>query len=1812
MSKRPFNQALRSAFWAPALFFLASPISQAMPVVNTSPASVTPAFGSTVSLNANVTVGLGTTFVWRRDGVEIINGGRYSGATTASLSIAFANAADNGSYQLTMTDVDGSESTTPATVTVSQNEAALDTFFPITVGSAMILDMLPLPDGRVLLACYDPIYGAASTSASGGLVVVQPNGQVSNIPAGVVNGMARHLHLRTDGKIVVGGDFSQIGAVARNDLALLNADLTLDTSFVSTESFDYSTLVSSDAEGSIYLGDFNGLRRLLPNGTTDASFGLSTNGAVYGMTRQQDGKVVVVGNFTTAGGVATDKIFRIEQRGALRDKAFASTIYNSLGPLGIDSQGRLLNTVIRGSAPYSIDLVGVGTGFTSPSFSDKTALRMLFQPDGRWLLTGAFTTPKNRIVRFNANGSLDTTFDVGLGFNNIVSASMIDHRGRIWATGDSITSYAGSPVGKVVALQGAAHALAFMHQPASQDAAPGSTVRFEAAVAADNGYNLRWHKNGVPLSDAGTLSGSSTRVLTISSLAGTDNGDYTLVATNPGGSITSLPASLFVIGSPFVSVQPVPVTVDTGGTASLTATVTGNGPMNYQWYHRGQAVVDGNGFSGATTATLTFTGAVTTMAGEYELRVANSLGDDTSEKVLLSVRHQAEDLAPGPQPSFSGSVAVIKPLSDGSYLVGGNFLTVTVNAQTISQPYLCRILSDGSLDQNFRPLLGKTANDQNLVQVNDIALDASGRVYVAGHFTRVTPVGSVSFVPCAMVCRFYADFSLDTTFNTAAGPNAAVLTLAPVGDGSVFIGGHFSSIGTVATSAVRYMARLKNDGSLDTTFTSRADGQVKRLIRRADGNLYVGGYMTNWERITSPPEGPNRIVLIQPTGARIKTFKLPASVTLPGGVNWLLLDHEGNLVADGFYRMNGQTGQQYSSWGDFADVLDACLAPVQGQMQSPAIVLGKMGGVRRFNYESSDFFTERNPPMSVTFATVSFFKTGYASAVAADSQGRIFAGGDFRLQGESENRLFAIFKGGISRTVTGVQSIVNFTASRPVRWGEITQSGIASAQSTSRLPVSFEVVSGPATINGNLITYTGAGQVVLRASQAGSDEYAPAAPVELTVNVLKGNQFITLEYPIDRPLGSAPVVLHGRVNPDLPITYSVISGPATVSGNVVTLTGAPGIVEIKAEQPGDVNWNAAAPVTRMFRVTNDLLVPVKQTITFTPPTRVFQSETVQLSAISSASLPVAFTLLSGPATLVGSTLTFTSTGTVKVRASQAGNASVQAAPSVDRIITVSANPTTLTLIGLQQTYDGQPKPVSTLGGSGVPVITYKVNGANTTNPPTNAGSYPVEALIGAGATAVRKSGTLVIAKAPLIVIPDDQRKLIFYHQNFEMTYRLEGLKGSDIPTTALNSSPLITTTARSNSPRGRYPINARGGASVNYSMIYRTGTLTIESFAGSYEALLVGGSPVQPLGKLELTVPATSGSFSGRLFLRSEPTPIRLAGDLLVSRDTNTASASFLKIENGNHYDIIFSLPLDGAGTAEVNLFGAPLASSTEVRKLLVLPTGRSVPHAGAYTLILPQTASVLTDEPAGVGHAAGTLDAKGVLKLVGMLADGTKFTTSLLPDVQEDPGYRLYLQPYLPARTGSYIAGEFALKSHIGDTRKRVMEADAATFTWAKAPRGADSNYRAGFGPTKLSVLLDPWLPPVTRPTVITLAQRLGLTGPANQFEVLQSATGSEVNANLPASVALGTTGSISVITPVANSTKWKVALTPATGLFSGSFELTDAGKKRTVPFTGMMRQLSSTDSSGVIGNGHFILPALPGAPSNESLSGEVRFDLP
>ena len=80
-----------------------------------------------------------------------------------------------------------------------------------------------------------------------------------------------------------------------------------------------------------------------------------------------------------------------------------------------------------------------------------------------------------------------------------------------------------------------------------------------------------------------------------------------------------------------------------------------------------------------------------------------------------------------------------------------------------------------------------------------------------------------------------------------------------------------------------------------------------------------------------------------------------------------------------------------------------------------------------------------------------------------------------------------------------------------------------------------------------------------------------------------------------------------------------------------------------------------------------------------------------------------------------------------------------------------------------------------------------------------------------------------------------------------------------------------------------------------------------------------------------------------------------------------------------------------------------------------------------------------------------------------------------------------------------------------------------------------------------------------------------------------------------------------------MANTTKWKTKLVPATGKFSGSFVLVDGtpAVKRTVPFTGVLRQPPVTPilPGTIIGDGHYLLPPLIG---KEKVSGGVTFTPP
>ena len=222
---------------------------------------------------------------------------------------------------------------------------------------------------------------------------------------------------------------------------------------------------------------------------------------------------------------------------------------------------------------------------------------------------------------------------------------------------------------------------------------------------------------------------------------------------------------------------------------------------------------------------------------------------------------------------------------------------------------------------------------------------------------------------------------------------------------------------------------------------------------------------------------------------------------------------------------------------------------------------------------------------------------------------------------------------------------------------------VAAPTTSSGLPVALSVKSGPASISGNTITLTGTGTVVLAANQSGNADFDAAPEIITSFTVAGASQTISAFTTIPaKSFGTSPFNLSApSSNSNLPVELSVKSGPATITGNTVTLTGV-GTVVLAANQAGNANFGPAAEVTTSFVVNKG-----SQTIgTFTPVGgKAFGSAFSVIPPIASSGLPVVLSVKSGPATITANnTVTPTGLGTVVLAANQAGNANYNAAPEV--------------------------------------------------------------------------------------------------------------------------------------------------------------------------------------------------------------------------------------------------------------------------------------------------------------------------------------------------------------------------------------------------------------------------------------------------------------------------------------------------------------------------------------------------------------------
>lgn len=239
------------------------------------------------------------------------------------------------------------------------------------------------------------------------------------------NGAVKSISIQSDGKIIIAGDFTSYNGIARNRIARLNTNGTLDTSFnVGNGANNTVSTTVIQNNGKIVIGgkfsSYNGIAkwqiaRLNTNGTLDTTFNTFSNiGVPYGINSlaiQSDGKIIAVGNIPLySTNTTTSSIVRFNIDGTLDN-----TFNNYLG-------------VVQ---PFDIYTTSI-------------------QSDGKIIIGGTFFTingiSRNRIARMNTDGTLDTSFNPGTGLgtesNNYISTISIQSDGKIIIGGD-FTAYNG-------------------------------------------------------------------------------------------------------------------------------------------------------------------------------------------------------------------------------------------------------------------------------------------------------------------------------------------------------------------------------------------------------------------------------------------------------------------------------------------------------------------------------------------------------------------------------------------------------------------------------------------------------------------------------------------------------------------------------------------------------------------------------------------------------------------------------------------------------------------------------------------------------------------------------------------------------------------------------------------------------------------------------------------------------------------------------------------------------------------------------------------------------------------------------------------------------------------------------------------------------------------------------------------------------------------------------------------------------------------------------------------------------------------------
>lgn len=746
-------------------------------------------------------------------------------------------------------------------------DGTVDTSFAPTVNGP-VETIAVQSDGKILLGGgFTVIDGIARDY----MARMNPDGSIDGPFNPNPNGSINLISLQTNGQMLVSGAFSAFtpnGATTGTGVtgfARINSDGTIDTTFKPTMSGAVHAIVTQ-ADGKMVIGgeftEVNGfargyVARLNSDGTLDNAYDPECNQPVFAMLLLSNGQIVIGGEFTALEPQIAGKL------------GTPTTVVGPYQTITVPQPGTSATTPIYINYLARLNTDGtLDTSFFPDPSSYVFALQL--QSNGQMVVGGLFTsfaqngnptgTPCNYLGRINTDGSLDTSFNpspnaavdvvqlltgnamlIGGSFtalqpNGAASPVAATHMALINSDGSVNPSFTGSAI---ASAQGYVNAGAI--QPNGEMLVGGTFGPFAGAPsyylsafspngqAAGFNANVNGPVNAIDVLPNGAITGINSNYAVW--LEGSGSVRYTFAASSNGQVLAFAQQSngKVLLGGTFTNFANATgaqylVRLNADGSVDTTFTPPLNGQVNaIAVQSDGKIIVGGN-----------FVNILASNAISYLARI-------NTDGTL--------DASFNPAPNLDVTSLAIQ--GDGKIIVGGFFTAMETAGTSTStaRNYVARINPDGSLDTTFNPNLNGAPNA--------IVILSSGKIVMGGNFSTVDPNLSTTIDTYASLIRLNADGTLDATFDP--NPNGPVTSVAVQADGKYLVGGNFSTFqpgaGTSTTTTTisnpvvttGSLARINTDGTVDTTFEPHPSGEVYGIAVLANQQVVVVGGFTSFQ-----------------------------------------------------------------------------------------------------------------------------------------------------------------------------------------------------------------------------------------------------------------------------------------------------------------------------------------------------------------------------------------------------------------------------------------------------------------------------------------------------------------------------------------------------------------------------------------------------------------------------------------------------------------------------------------------------------------------------------------------------------------------------------------------------------------------------------------------------------------------------------------------------------------------------------------------------------------------------------------------------